>query len=807
MASDTRVLHRLLAEPPELPVVDGLARIQASAGNLVISAPPGSGKTTLAPVAVAADLSPATPKVLVVQPRRIAARAAARRIAQLLGEPLGQTVGYRVRGDVREGACIEMITPGVLLRMLHSDPELSGVGAVIVDEIHERGLQTDLATAFLLDVQENLRGDLRIIAMSATLNAERVASLLDAQCIDVPGVIYPVEIHDRIGPRPLKVLTTGSIVVDDAYLDHVANVVREAAAGEDSVLVFLPGVREINAIADRVPFATIKLHGQASQEDQDRALDDTGKRVILATAIAESSLTVPGVRVVVDAGLSREARWDPQSGIGGLVTVHASQASMSQRAGRAGRQGPGQAYRTMSFAAAIPAAQPEILSGDITDALLQAAVWGAPDFAGLRLLDEPRPGFIAGAAAHLHALGMIDDDHRPTSLGKRAGQLPLPAASARALLTAPQILGESKLWNAAVVTAFLGLGERVQYADLTPAIRTSAEARREARRFGARKPDTPPALDDDTVATVVGLARPEWIARKRGAGYQLANGTGAILPEASPLQGSEWLAIADLGKAQGRSDAMIYAAVPINAEDAQVVAAGLLRETVTVDRRGGTVVGTRTSYLGAIELRSERVKNLSAADIVSAWLEDVRVNGLAVLPWSESTTLLRERLAFLHRALGEPWPAMSDEALLHELDAWLAPFITRDHIDLRGALQALLPWPEASRLDELAPERIAAPLGSARVDYSLGSPRARMKLQEAFGWTDTPVVAGVPVVLELLSPAGRPLAITADLASFWAGPYQDVRADMRGRYPKHPWPEDPTTAEPTRRTKNRAEKA
>lgn len=811
-----RTLADLLASPPDLPVVAGLDDIARVQSNVVISAPPGSGKTTMAPVLMATLVSG---KVIVVQPRRVAARAAARRIVSLLGQDLGVDVGFRVRGSSSPGERIEMVTPGVLLRMLQTDPELDGVDCVIVDEVHERDLDTDLALAFLLDVQEALRPDLRLVAMSATIALEKTAGLMDADVVEVSGDIHPVETVEVLGPQALTAVATGAIEVNRDYLDHVADVVRQARRDNaGSILVFVPGAREIDELRSRLSglgVPVLPLHGKLSVTEQDRALDAGEDRVIISTAIAESSLTVPGVRVVVDACLSREPRVDPVTGIGGLITVHAHRASMTQRAGRAGRLGPGVAYRCLSFGRATEFGEPEIRTADLTGALLQTAAWGAARMKGLKLLDDPREGAVVAGIRELAALGLTDADGAITDLGRTAATFPTSPRTARALISGAERVGADR---AADVVAFLESGSTAPGADLVVGLRAAKRAGGEfasqakrLRSMATKQAEAhadPGARQevvnlDDAAATVVGLARPGWLARKRGGGYLLANGTGAVLPAGSPLTGEEWLAIGDLGRAQGRSEAMIYSAVPIDQMTARELGEHLMNERVDVTAEGSKVTGRRVRSLGAIELTSEPVKNFSPQDIIDARMGQIRSRGLDSLPWTDASKALRERLAFVRSAVGDPWPDVSDTGLLDSLDIWLAPQLASKKIDVATGLRNLLPWPEAARFDELAPERIETPLGSAKVDYSHERPRVRMKLQEAFGWTKTPEFAGVPVTLELLSPAQRPLAVTDDLASFWAGPYAGVRADMRGRYPKHPWPEDPLAAEPTSRTNRR----
>ncbi|VEI13277.1 ATP-dependent helicase HrpB [Trueperella bialowiezensis] len=860
---------RLIARPPDLPVAAGLADIAAQTGNVVVTAPPGSGKTTLVPPLFAKILADdavgsASPgvlagvvgvdrnaggdgttaagaaasgaagaagrKVIVVQPRRVAARAAARRIAALIGEPVGRQVGFRVRGETKPGTRIEMVTPGVVLRMLHAEPDLPGVGALIIDEIHERDLDTDLVTAFALDVQETLRPDLRIVAMSATLAAEQVAELIGGTVVDVPGAIHPVEVTEKLGPRALGDVGYG-ITVTREFLAHVAGVVREAAARPGSTLVFLPGVGEINRVRQLLagaPLPVMALHGQLSSRDQDAVLGSAEDRIILATAVAESSLTVPGVRTVVDSCLAREPRFDPRTGISELVTVHASRARMTQRAGRAGREGLGRAYRCLAFAPAAEFSEPEILCADVTDVLLQSAAWGNPRMDGLRLLDRPRPAAVDAAERTLRGLGAIDDDGAITAAGRALVDVPASPQLARGLIAGARAVGVD---TAAGVIALLNLGVRAAGSDLAAELRGAGKNREwtaEKRRLatiatehlgaerlgaehlsaeagaehsGAGKRNTQGASlasQDEAIADVVARAYPTWIARRRGRGYLLANGAGATLPDGSPLEGSPWLAVAELSGGQGRADAVIRAAVPIEQDAALEAGADMLTERLEVEVAGTKVTGRTVRSLGAIEIASAPAK-LTRQQVARARADDIANRGIGTLDWSESATRLRERMAFVRDVVGDPWPDVSDTGLAQRVDEWLTPQLGAACPDLVAGLRALLPWPEAANFDELAPERIATPMGTAKVDYSSGKPTVRLRIQEAFGWARTPELACVPVTLELLSPAQRPLAITDDLASFWAGPYKDVRADMRGRYPRHPWPEDPLRAEPTRR--------
>lgn len=881
-----RTLADLLRDPPDLPVVAVLDRLTAEAhpgAALVLTAPPGTGKTTLLPPALAVAL-PAT-RVLVTQPRRVAVRAAARRIAALLHEPVGATVGYSVRGDSRTSPAtrIEMVTPGVLLRRLQRDPELPGVGAVVLDEFHERQLDTDLALALLLDVRAALREDLVLAVTSATLEAGRTTALIgaatgaDPVLVDVPGLLYPLDLRWAAPPRgaePLGVSpATGGVIVRREFLGHVARTIGrtlDSTAGD--VLVFLPGAREIDEVRrslSRADAEVLELHGSLTAAEQDRVLSGPGprRRVVLATAVAESSLTVPGVRVVVDACLSREPRTDVARGVPMLVTVQASRARCEQRAGRAARLGPGTAVRCTSEAdwARRPAQSlPEIATADLTDALLQCAVWGNPGMSGLSLLDLPPAGALLAAGQRLRGLGAVDEGGRATPVGRRLAALPLDPPLARALVDAAPRIGAGR---AARFVALLGEGARVPGADLAslsrslhhgggdPALRTRVrdQARRLERlvrdgavghgadgrtsggasgssgvgRTGAGEgrigtgPSTGPSAgpsplgDEDALALVVALAQPGWIARRRAGTdrYLLADGLGAALPPGSPLTGQEWLAVAEVQRGAGRADGVVRAAVPLDPGDAERAGAALVHEQTEADLRGGRVRARTVLSLGAIELASRplgRVPTQVGSRVVA---DALRREGLDLLPWPTPARSLRDRLAVLHDALGAPWPDVSDEALTDRLESWLGSDLARvargtplSRVDTLGGLRSLLPWPEASHLDELAPERLRVPTGGSRLlDWSSGTPVLSLRVQEAFGWVDTPRVAGgrVPVVLHLLDPAGRPVAVTSDLASFWAGPYHDVRAQLRGRYPRHPWPEDPLHAEPTSRAKPR----
>ena len=809
----------------------------------MVQAPPGSGKTTLVPPAVALA---AGGRVVVTQPRRIAARAAAARLAHLLGESVGETVGYAVRGDRRTSSStrIEVVTSGLLLRRLQADPGLDGVSAVVLDEVHERALDSDLLLALLLDVRGALREDLALVAMSATVEAERFAALLGgAPVIDVPGTLHPVT-TSWAGPPP-GVLPVDDRGVTPAFLAHVAATVRRALAErEGDVLVFVPGAREVDRVC-RALVGTgvdvLALHGRLDAAAQDDALRERpGRRVVVATAVAESSLTVPGVLVVVDAGLSREPRDDAGRGLGGLVTVRVSRAAADQRAGRAGRLGPGAAYRCWSEAdhahlAAHPA--PEIAVADLTGLALDLAVWGTPDAAGLSLLDPPPSAALDAARRTLRDLGAVDADGRATDRGRSLADVPADPRLARALLDGAALVGPRL---AAEVVAMLQEDLPAPGGDLVAGLRRArheqprrwgADVRRlealageqralsggraatsasEARALSGGRAATsaseerasrPPALDH-AVALVTALAHPDRVARLRPDGrFVMVGGTGARLADPT-LAEQEWLAVADVERRPGEREARIRSAAVLDEQTALTVAGARRTESDEVTWRDGRLRARRVVRLGAIELSSTprpRPDPATAADAVRTGLAR---DGLGVLPWTPAAEAMRARLAFLHRALGEPWPDVSDSALLVEPAAWLD--LTTDAPDLAAGLRGLVPWPEAGRLDELAPARLEVPSGSTHaVDYAdaSGQPVLRAKLQECFGWREAPRLAGAPVLLHLLSPAGRPLAVTADLASFWENAYPGVRAEMRGRYPKHPWPEDPWSAPATSRTR------
>ncbi|WP_405873848.1 ATP-dependent helicase HrpB [Streptomyces sp. NBC_00005] len=796
-------------------------------GTAVLVAPPGTGKTTLVPLALAGLLGdgPAR-RVVVAEPRRIAARAAARRMAWLLGEKVGESVGYTVRGErvVGRHARVEVVTTGVLLQRLQRDQELAGVDVVVLDECHERHLDADTAAAFLWDVRETLRPQLRLVAASATTDAQGWARLLGgAPVVEADGAAHPVDVVWAPPVRPVR--PPHGMRVDPALLAHVASLVRRALAERDGdVLCFLPGVGEIARVAGQLGdlggIEVLQVHGRAPAAVQDAVLaPGQRRRVVLATSVAESSLTVPGVRVVVDSGLAREPRVDHARGLSALTTVRASQAAGRQRAGRAGREAPGAVYRCWAEAedARLPRfPSPEIKVADLTAFALQAACWGDPEASGLALLDPPPAGAMAAARGVLVAIGAVDLAGRATQRGGALARLGVHPRLGRALL-------DTSGAGAEAVALLSEEAPREYGDDLAAALRTArrggdayaARWRAEVRRLRANGENSSAhSADDRTAGLVAALAFPERVARADGGSYLMASGTRAELRDGSPLRGAPWIAVAVADRPVGKGHARVQLAAVVDEDTARSAAASLYSEAQEVHWADGDVVARQVERLGAIELAVRPLRDADPVLVRDALLEGLRQEGFGLLRWTPDAGVLRQRLAFLRLHLGEPWPEVSDDALHARVDEWLEPELSRARrradlarIDAGQALGRLLPWAsgEAARLDELAPERIAVPSGSRiRIDYgNPEQPVLAVKLQEMFGLHESPAVAGVPLLVHLLSPAGRPAAVTADLASFWKDGYKGVRAELRGRYPKHPWPEDPATAEPTRYTNQR----
>ncbi|MFG3720023.1 ATP-dependent helicase HrpB [Streptomyces massasporeus] len=810
-------------------------------GTAVLVAPPGTGKTTLVPLALAGLLGEGPGRrVVVAEPRRIAARAAARRMAWLLGEKPGESVGYTVRGErvVGRHTRVEVVTTGVLVQRLQRDQELSGTDVVVLDECHERHLDADTAAAFLWDVRQTLRPELRLVAASATTDAQGWAELLGgAPVVEARGTAHPVEAVWAPPVRPVR--PPHGMRVDPALLTHVASVVRRALAERDGdVLCFLPGVGEIARVAGQLgglgDVEVLQVHGRAPAAVQDAVLaPGQRRRVVLATSVAESSLTVPGVRVVVDAGLAREPRVDHACGLSALTTVRASQAAGRQRAGRAGREAPGTVYRCWAEAedARLPRyPSPEIKVADLTAFALQVACWGDPDASGLALLDGPPSGAMAAAREVLTAVGAVDPAGRATERGVALSRLGLHPRLGRALLDGSGRVGAER---AAEVIALLSEEAPREYGDdLAGALRRARRGgdayasrwRSEVRRLravvsgashtaaeaGARAS----LSEEQRAGLVAALAFPERVAKADGGSYLMASGTRAEVGAGSALHGSPWIAVAMADRPVGRGHARVQLGAVVDEETARVAAGALLEERDEVRWDGGDVVARRVERLGAIEVAVRALKDAGPGLVRDALLDGLRRDGFGLLRWSAEADALRQRLAFLRLHVGAPWPDVSDDALHARVEEWLELELGRARrradlarIDAGEALARLLPWAsgEAGRLDELAPERMTVPSGSRiRIDYSRPEqPVLAVKLQELFGLHESPRVAGVPLLVHLLSPAGRPAAVTADLASFWRDGYKGVRAELRGRYPKHPWPEDPAAAEPTRHTNAR----
>ncbi|SEP47834.1 ATP-dependent helicase HrpB [Amycolatopsis saalfeldensis] len=798
---------------PDLPVRAVLPSLLAALdahGTAVLVAPPGTGKTTLVPLALAG--SPG--RVVVAEPRRLAARAAATRMAGLLGEPVGETVGYAVRGDrkVSSRTRIEVVTSGLLVRRVQNDPELPGVSTVLLDECHERHLDADLLLALLLDVRAGLRDDLRLLATSATVAAGRLAELLgDAPVVTAEARTYPVTVSYRAparGERPEAA---------------VAGAVRRALSeGDGDVLAFLPGAGEIartSNLLSTLDADVLPLHGRLSPARQDDALRPRERRrVVLSTAVAESSLTVPGVRAVVDSGLARVPRVDHRRGLPGLATVRVSAAVAEQRAGRAGREAPGRAYRCWAEheQATLPAyPEPEIRTAELARFALELACWSTPDGSALSWWDPPGEGALAAARTLLRTLGATTAEGEVTARGRRMADLGLHPRLARALLdgaaeTGPRFAAEvvALLDAGATLTDVEAELRRLRSSTDEGARRWKTESRRLANLVRGPERGKPDA------ALVVALAHPERLARRRSGTapvYLMAGGTAAELPAGGGLGDVEWLAVGEATRDPGRVHGTIRLAAAADEALAVRAAPNVVSEVDEV-AWDGDVVARHVRKLGAITLSARPLRSPDPKLVREALLTGLRDEGLGLLRWSVDGARLRERMAFLHRVLGEPWPDVGDPALLSTLDTWLDVSRARRRADLAtidagAALRGLLPWPAAARLDELAPDRLEVPSGShLRVDYSGDQPVLAVKLQETFGWRATPKIADgrVPVLLHLLSPAGRPAAVTADLESFWHNGYAAVRADLRGRYPKHPWPEDPATAAPTRHTTRRA---
>lgn len=803
---------------PVLAVLPQLKAALAANAPVALVAPPGAGKTTAVPPALLAEEWARDGKLILLSPRRLAARAAAERMAEQLGEPVGQTIGYRTRLDARTSAAtrIEVVTEGIFTRMLVNDPELAGVAGVLFDEVHERSLDSDFALALTLEARAALRPDLRLLLMSATLDVSGFAGIIPGLVqVESEGRMFPVE-HRHIGRNPAERLE-----------DAMASAIRAALASESgSILAFLPGVAEIERTAERLegrlPADTdlFRLHGAREASDQRAAIapPPPGRRkIVLATSIAETSITIDGVRVVVDSGLARRPQLDRAVGLSRLVTVRASQAAVTQRAGRAGRTAPGVAIRLWEAAETlgrVPYDPPEIMEADLAGLVLDCARWGVADPASLPWRDPPPPAAVADARARLLKLRAIDDAGRVTAHGEKLAALPMAPEQAHMLIEAAArghgllaarvavLLGERGLGGRSddVEQRLAGWGrERGQRAD---AARRLAD--RWARAVGASERD----IDIEAAGEVLALAWPDRVAKRRGDGFLMANGRAVAVPPDSPLARCEWIVVADAsGAAAG---ARLLLGAPLHRDVERLLADRIeSRALFAYDPATTGVTAETQRRLGAITLARQPMERPDPSRVRGVLLDAVAERGLSLLPWGETVLALRARLAFAADN-GLAVPASDDAALLASREEWLAPLLGRRLSDVQDAqlaeaLLGRLDWNQRQRLDQFAPARFTTPAGSSHaIDYAAhGGPAVDMRVQALFGLARHPAVADgrVPLTLRLTSPAGRPIQVTKDLPGFWAGSWADVRKELKGRYPKHPWPENPLEAPPTLRAK------
>ncbi len=849
---------------PRLPIEEALPRLRAALAArdaVVLQAPPGAGKTTLVPLALLDEPWLAGRSILMLEPRRLAARAAAARMSHLRDEAIGETVGYRIRFDARvsKATRIEVLTEGILTRRLQSDPGLDGVGLVIFDEFHERHLHADLALALTLDGRRHLRPDLKVLVMSATLDGAAVSKLLgDAPIVTSEGRSYPVDVHylprDPDGPSP------------QAVADTVLNALKEQGG---DVLAFLPGAWEIRRTQDLLATSlrgsadVFPLYGDLPWEVQDQALQPGARRkVVLATPIAETSLTIEGVRVVVDSGYARVPQFDPKSGLSRLTTQRISAASAAQRAGRAGRLAPGACYRLWTETTQrglIPQSIPEIRQADLAPLALELATWGAKDAKSLAWLDPPPDASLNQARALLADLDAIDAEGNITDTGRAMARLPLHprlahmlalaqqqglgtlACDIAALLSEREILAgearrtvdfEARLEALRAFRAHGRQGAQSHKADANGCARVIQAAQQYQRLLAGKKQESG---DTDQAGLLLALAYPDRVALARTAGgerYLLASGRGARLhpSEMRLRQPCIVAASLDAGAAQGRAsvaggrmpgatetEGQIYLAAPVDPETLREHLPEHIKteEIVRWDETQSAVVSQREERFGVLLLERKPLAKPDPEKQRAAMLDGIRLLGLDVLPWTREARQWQARVQCLREwAPEEDWPDVSDTALLADLDRWLGPYLDgvtrRDHLarlDMLNALKSLLDWKQQQRLDEGVPTHLTVPSGSHRaLEYEPGKPPVlAVKLQEMFGLADTPRVGfgRIPVTLHLLSPAGRPMQVTQDLRGFWERTYAEVKKELKGRYPKHPWPDDPWSAQPTARAKRR----
>jgi ATP-dependent helicase HrpB len=840
-----------------LPALTGALRAHNAA---VLVAPPGAGKTTRVPLVLAGEAWAAGKKILVLAPRRLAARAAAARMAATLGEAVGATVGYRVRfaAKVSRATRIEVVTEGVFTRLVLDDPALTGVAAVVFDEFHERSLDADLGLALARDVQLGLREDLKLLVMSATLDGARIGNLLgDGPVIESAGRAFPVETRylGREAQQPVERQVTDAVL-------------RALRADSGSLLVFLPGAAEIRRtetfLRERIADSDIDvvaLYGALDADAQDRAIAPAPpgqRKVVLATSIAETSLTIEGVRVVIDCGLARVPRYEPDVGLTRLETVRVSRASADQRRGRAGRTEPGVCYRLWDepqTAALEPANQPEILAADLSGFMLDLAFWGVADPAALAFLDQPPAPALSEARSLLRALGAIDHDGRITGEGRRLRRLPLPPRLARMVVDAAD-LGEAELAaEVAVVLTERGLGGNdVDLAHRVDALHRERSQRARdalvvAKRWTRIAEDTHSPRGEGaerevsrgrgggtlSIGSLLALAYPERVAKNRGSGgaFLLANGRGASVDPTSALARAPFIAVAEVTGTAGQGRIVLAAALDANEIEAQFADRIESREEIVFDAASGSLRARRLRRLGAIVLAEQPMPVAPSEETARVLADAVARLGVDRLPWTKSLQQWRDRVGFLRRVDpaatrerqvagstsanddGDEWPDLSDAALAASAADWLVPALagktalsSLQSDALADALHGLLPWRLSRRLDAEAPTHFSAPSGSVvPIDYAAEEgPKLAIRVQELFGLDRHPTIAAgrVAVVVELLSPAQRPVQVTRDLPGFWRGSYGAVKAEMKGRYPRHPWPDDPLAAAPTRRAKPRS---
>ncbi len=800
---------------PDLPVTDALQALTAlldGGSNGVLVAPPGAGKTTLVPLALLDAPWRGDQRIVMLEPRRLATRAAATRMASLLGEPVGRTVGFRTRLDsaVSAETRIEVITEGLLVRRLQSDPGLDGIAAVILDEIHERSLESDLALAFCLDLQRMLRPELRLLAMSATADGARLAPLMQAEIVESAGRMFPVDV--RHNPR--------DIATPRDLPDALARAVRAALADHSGdILAFLPGMAEIRraqAALEGCGALVLPLHGELPQAEQDRALRPAEtRRVVLATSIAETSLTVPGVRIVVDGGWRRAPRLDPATGLTRLTTMRISRAAADQRAGRSGREGPGVAIRLWSpnLHRGLPAFdRPEMLEAELSSLALDCAAWGTPPH-DLAFQDRPPAGALAAANALLTELGALNAAGQITPTGQRMATLGAHPRLA-AMMLAAETPGEAA--RAADIAALLEERDPMRGleapADITTRLMAIEDGdpmadrgvlsriRRAAGQYRRRMRIANDIRGEGDPGRLLAAAFPDRIAQRRGepGSFRLSGGGGARLPKTDDLANANLLAVASM---EVKAAARIKLAAKLDPDNLPLALEARVTEQVErgFDPVSGTVLARRRRRLGMLIL-SDRTVPADPADVAASLAEAVAADGLRPLPWTDAARHLQIRVGLMRGV--DPkgdWPDLNDETLTGSVADWLAPHLggmTRltdlERLDLHSILRNTLAWAQADRLDKELPTHLALPGGRAAVDYSESVPLASARAQAFYGMKATPKLAGgrIPLRLALLSPAMRPIAVTADLAGFWKGAWADARRDMRGRYPKHRWPED-----------------